>query len=54
MVSLNEAWEQDAYEMVEVVDAGDDYWCVSAFRRGKVLRHEWFASRAEPLEAAAL
>ena len=73
-MSLNERWEQQAYEIVEVAEVGDDtvvaryqgpvrgrasgiadefdYWCASTFRRGKVLNHEWFASRATALDAA--
>ena len=31
-----------------------DYWCVHTFRRGRILSHEWFASRARALEAAGL
>jgi ketosteroid isomerase-like protein len=75
-VGLTDAWEQDAFELIEVIDAGDDmlvaryrrpvqgkasgiadvldYWCVHTFRRAKLLSHEWFASRAEALEAAGL
>ena len=30
------------------------FWVVLTFRRGKVLRQEWFADRAEALEAAGL
>ena len=75
-VGLTDAWEQDAFEMVEVIDAGDDklaaryrrsvqgkvsgitdvldYWCVHAFRGGKMLSHEWFADRSAALESAGL
>ena len=31
-----------------------NYWVVVTFRDGKVLRDEWFADRAEALEAAGL
>ena len=73
---LTDAWEQDPFEMVEVIDAGGDtlvaryrrlvrgkasgiadvldYWCVHTVRRGKILRHEWFSSRAKALEAVGL
>lgn len=34
------------------VDLVFDYWLVSTFRNGKVIRAEWFADRAEALEAA--
>jgi ketosteroid isomerase-like protein len=76
MLSLNDAWEQGDYEMVETIDAGTDklaarfrrpvqgkasgiadvfdYWCVSTFRRGKIRRSDWFANRAEALEAVGL
>ena len=76
VVGLADAWEPDDFEMVEVVEAGDDmlvaryrrpvrgkasgiadvldYWCVQTFRRGQLLRHEWFASRPEALEAAGM
>jgi ketosteroid isomerase-like protein len=30
------------------------YWVVCTFRNGRVLRFEWFADRAEALEAAGL
>ena len=30
------------------------YWIVATFRSGKQIRHEWFADRAEALEAAGL
>ena len=30
------------------------YWVVFTFRKGRVLRFEWFADRAEALEAAGL
>jgi ketosteroid isomerase-like protein len=30
------------------------YWFVATYRNGKALRAEWFASRAEALEAAGL
>jgi ketosteroid isomerase-like protein len=30
------------------------YWVVATFRRGKPIRFEWFADRAEALEAAGL
>jgi ketosteroid isomerase-like protein len=30
------------------------YWLVSTYRNGKVIRSEWFADRAEALEAAGL
>ena len=76
IVGLTDVWEQDAFEMVEVIDAGNDklavryrrpvqgkasgiadvldYWSVSTFRRGKILSLEWFANRADALEAAGL
>jgi ketosteroid isomerase-like protein len=75
-VSLTDAWEQDAFEMVEFIDAGDDklvaryrrpvrgkasgitdvldYWCVTTFRRGRIIGQEWFASRAKALEGVGL
>ncbi len=31
-----------------------DYWCVHTFRRGRLLSHEWFASRQKAVEAAGL
>jgi ketosteroid isomerase-like protein len=31
-----------------------EYWVVFTFRRGRILRAEWFADRAEALEAAGL
>jgi ketosteroid isomerase-like protein len=31
-----------------------DYWCVTTFRRGRILSHVWFANRAKALEAAGL
>ena len=31
-----------------------DYWLVVTYRSGKAVRHEWFADRAEALEAARL
>ena len=31
-----------------------DYWCMNSFREGKIVSHEWFASREEALEAAGL
>ena len=31
-----------------------DYWCVTTVRRGKLLRHEWFSSRAKALAAVGL
>src|SRR5262245_24157385 len=31
-----------------------DYWLVTTLREGKILRGEWFADRAEALEAAGL
>ena len=31
-----------------------DYWCVSTFRDGKIRRSDWFANRAEALEAMGL
>lgn len=31
-----------------------NYWLLMAFRRGKTVRIEWFADRAEALEAAGL
>jgi ketosteroid isomerase-like protein len=30
------------------------YWLVTTFRNGKIIRAEWFANRAEALEAAGL
>jgi ketosteroid isomerase-like protein len=33
-------------------DVSMDYWIVTTFREGKVMRDEWFDSRAEALEAA--
>jgi hypothetical protein len=30
------------------------YWQVATFRNGKILRMEWFADRAEALEAVGL
>jgi ketosteroid isomerase-like protein len=35
-------------------DVEVDYWIVTTFRAGKVLRDEWFKDRAEALEAAGL
>ena len=29
-----------------------NYWVVLSFRNGRILRFEWFADRAEALEAA--
>ena len=76
MVSIDDAWEQENFEMVDVIDAGDgtlvaryqravrgktsgiadefDYWWVGTFRGGRVLSHEWFATRDAALEAAGL
>jgi len=75
MVSIDDAWEQENFEMVAVIDAGDtlvaryqravrgkasgiadefDYWWVGTFRGGRVLSHEWFATRDAALEAAGL
>ena len=73
---LTDAWEQDDFEMVEAIDAGDDklvaryrrpvrgkasgitdvldYWCVGTFRWGGCSGQEWYANRAEALEAAGL
>ena len=31
-----------------------DYWAVVKFRRGRMFRMDWFADRAEALEAAGL
>jgi ketosteroid isomerase-like protein len=31
-----------------------DYWRVTTFREGKILRDQWFTDRAEALEAAGL
>jgi len=36
------------------VDLVFSYWLVSAYRNGKIIRSEWFADRAEALEAAGL
>jgi ketosteroid isomerase-like protein len=36
------------------VDVELNYWVVVTFRAGKILREEWFANRAEALEAAGL
>ena len=41
--------EGQAARVVEV-----NYWVVITFRDGKVLRDEWFADRAEALEAVGL
>ena len=30
------------------------YWLVTTYRNGKIIRAEWFADRAEALEAAGL
>ena len=75
MVSIDDAWEQENFEMVDVIDAGDslvaryqravrgkaseiadefDYWWVGTFHGGRVLSHEWFATRDTALEAAGL
>ena len=35
-------------------DVPFDYWLVATIRQGKVLRTQWFADRAEALEAAGL
>jgi hypothetical protein len=35
-------------------DVEFNYWTVSTFRNGKAVRFEWFAARAEALEAARL
>jgi ketosteroid isomerase-like protein len=34
--------------------ANQDYWIVVTIRDGKICRDEWFADRAEALEAAGL
>jgi ketosteroid isomerase-like protein len=31
-----------------------NYWVVTTFREGRIVRNEWFADRAEALEAAGL
>jgi hypothetical protein len=31
-----------------------EFWLVTTFRDGKLLRDEWFTDRAEALEAAGL
>ncbi len=31
-----------------------DYWCVTTFREGKILRNDWFVDRDEALQAAGL
>jgi ketosteroid isomerase-like protein len=31
-----------------------DYWVVITFREGRIVRDQWFADRAEALEAAGL
>jgi ketosteroid isomerase-like protein len=31
-----------------------DYWAVITFREGRIVRDQWFADRAEALEAAGL
>jgi ketosteroid isomerase-like protein len=35
-------------------DVEVDYWLVTTFREGKIVRDEWFMDRAEALEAAGL
>jgi ketosteroid isomerase-like protein len=35
-------------------DVEVDFWLVSTFREGKIVRDEWFTDRAEALEAAGL
>ena len=69
-------WEPGAYELGEMIDAGEDrvlahqvremrgkdsgvpvrydYWVLFVFRAGKVVRAEWFGTRAEALEAVEL
>jgi ketosteroid isomerase-like protein len=75
VASLNDAWEESDFEMVEVIDQGDkvvarvrrpvrgkqsgivdvlDQWSVITIGGGKVLRQEFFTSRAEALQAAGL
>jgi len=36
------------------VDAAFDYWTVTTFRDGKVVRFEWFQDRGQALEAGGL
>ena len=36
------------------VDVEIDFWIVTTIRQGKIRRDEWFADRAEALEAAGL
>ena len=76
IVGLTDAWEQDDFEMVEFIHAGDDklvaryrrpvrgkasgvtdmldYWTVGTFLLGRIVRQEWYANRADALEAAGL
>ncbi len=76
VVGLADAWEQDDFEMVDVIDVANaklvarfrrpvrgkasgiadvlDYWAVNTLRQGRILSHEWFANRADALEAAGL
>jgi len=35
-------------------DVEINYWIVITFRAGRVVRDQWFANRAEALEAAGL
>jgi ketosteroid isomerase-like protein len=74
-VESQEPWEGAAFEIGELIDAGDQvvadvqaqmrgkssgadvawtYWQVATFRRGRVVRSEWFTDRAEALEATGL
>jgi ketosteroid isomerase-like protein len=49
-------WMRDG-KFIRIEQYGDlhfNYWLVSTYRNGKVIRSEWFVDRAEALEAAGL
>jgi ketosteroid isomerase-like protein len=47
-------WRHDVRGRASGADVEINYWIVVTFREGRIARDQWFADRAEALEAAGL
>jgi ketosteroid isomerase-like protein len=47
-------WRHDTRGRASGADVEINYWIVITFREGRIARDQWFADRAEALEAAGL
>jgi ketosteroid isomerase-like protein len=47
-------WRHDVRGRASGAEVEINYWIVVTFREGRIVRDEWFADRAEALEAAGL